>query len=127
MTEPEPLPGTHLASTACMYCENPVLAVPENADRAVCAGCGRDEVGAHPPPGVRFPRARHRAATPEPARVQQLLPWTVTCGHCEWTGHVGTATDVWLALRVHNTVAHKADGWVSGVRGGINDPWGRRR
>jgi hypothetical protein len=126
MKEPEPLPGTHLAPAVCMYCEAPVLALPERASQATCAACGRDEHDAYPPPGIRFPRAE---LSPKPAAThdEQSLPFTVICEYCEWTGHVATATDAWLALKVHDTVKHDPKGWASGVRGGINDPWGRRR
>jgi hypothetical protein len=121
---PEPLPGTHLARTVCVYCGTPVLAVPERAREAVCAGCGRQEAGAGTPAGVRFPSARHRAQRRQGPAVPEPLPWRVTCNRCEWVGRVGTATDVWLALRVHEQVTHDQDGWLSGIRGGNNDPWG---
>lgn len=127
MKEPEPLPGTHLAAALCVYCEAPVLAIPERAAQAACAACGREEHGAYPPPGIRYPRV---ALSPRPktdADDPASRPFTVVCEYCEWVGHVNTATDAWLALKVHDTVRHDPKGWASGVRGGINDPWGRRR
>lgn len=44
--EAVPLPGTHLAEVDCIDCGAMVLAVPEYADRARCAACGREHNGA---------------------------------------------------------------------------------
>lgn len=134
MTQPEPLPGTHLAEVDCMHCGRPVLAVPQHADNATCAGCGRREAGAHayrtPPPdswfgndnAAPFPRGRGHL------RIVQSedLPWTASCPHCPWTWRVGTVEEVWPVVKLHFQLTHDPKGWLSGKRGGITDPWGRR-
>lgn len=48
---------SHLAEVDCVVCGELVYAVPERADEAKCADCGRDAAGCSaPPPANRFPR-----------------------------------------------------------------------
>lgn len=44
MTNPEPLPGTHLAAVDCNDCGEVVLAVPDHADDALCTACWNAKV-----------------------------------------------------------------------------------
>jgi hypothetical protein len=112
------LPGTHLVETPCVYCGIPVLAVPARVRYATCAGCGREELGAYPPPHTPFPRVQRTRREARIIAAEDDLPFTVVCENCEWTRRVATADETVLVLLFHDLLTHNPKGWLSGVRGG---------